>query len=326
MDYTSRIYKALDSTEIETVIRAADLPQAESWTYTLLQGGLFNTTYLLKKEDCEPQYVLRVGPINTELLMDFEKTMMTAEPYIYNLLADRGIPVPRVIRMDDSKEVLSRTYILMERVEGIPLNDPSVPKEARAGLLEQLGGYVALMHGIHHEQFGWPTSSGQVRGSRSWADVMKAFIDEMLDRLRQYQLFEEQHINQMELVYASLIPLYKEVKTPCLVHNDLWDPNVMVAKINGDWQITALIDVDRAMFADPEYEYVLWGEEASLIRGYGKKLESTNKAIKRRQSYQLLLCMMNTYVFAVEYDDQESYKQSRTYTLHVLESLRGAMK
>lgn len=39
---------------------------------------------------------------------------------------------------------------------------------------------------------------------------------------------------------------------PALVHNDLWEPNILVRPGADGWHIAVLIDGDRAMFADPE--------------------------------------------------------------------------
>lgn len=325
MNQTSNIYKELLHEEVEAVVRSAHLAASEdSWTYSLLSGGLFNTTYLLKMKD-DKQYVLRVAPIKPELLMDFEKTMMAAEPYIYSLLESKQIPVPRVIKMDDSKSVIPRSYILMERVEGVPLNHDSIPEEAREKLLVQLGGYIKNMHSIQHAKFGWPTSDGDVRGDECWSKFMHALVKEMTARLRNHQLVGEQELKQIERVYDSLRDAYDEVRQPSLVHNDLWDPNVLASQVNGEWKITAIIDVDRAMFADPEYEYVLWGEGKAIMQGYGHSLEGTPQAVLRRKSYHLMLCIMNTYVFAVEYDDQAAYEQSKQEITACLQTLKGAI-
>ena len=72
----SHIYKELTRTEQEKVV-AASLSTRIVHS-RLLTGGLFNTTYLVETVDCGT-VVLRVGPINTHLLLPFERNLMEAE-------------------------------------------------------------------------------------------------------------------------------------------------------------------------------------------------------------------------------------------------------
>ena len=74
--------------------------------YSLLQGGLFNTTYrILLEHAAYSDVILRLAPEGidpqaekaSDPLFSFERTMMTAEPVVYDYYQKAGIPAPHVI-------------------------------------------------------------------------------------------------------------------------------------------------------------------------------------------------------------------------------------
>lgn len=60
--------------------------------------------------------------------------------------------------------------------------------------------------------------------------------------------------------------LFDQVTRPVLVHNDLWEANVLVHQENGELNIAAIIDGDRSMFADREFEAILSSESAAFMK------------------------------------------------------------
>ncbi|WMT42230.1 phosphotransferase [Paenibacillus sp. D2_2] len=94
-----------------------------------------------------------------------------------------------------------------------------------------------------------------------------------------------------------------EVKTPCLVHWDLWDGNVFVQ----DGRITGLIDCERALWGDYLLEYnfrAVSGQSADFLRGYGiEQLTPSEKT--RNQIYELYLVLILHIECAYrKYDDK----------------------
>jgi hypothetical protein len=100
---TSRIFKELNRAEIKKVISALYGSDSKIIKCSLMKGGVFNTTYLVKTDDDPNGIVLRVAPINRHLLFDFEKSMMAAEPLFYKTLQEKNIPtsevIPTIIRL-----------------------------------------------------------------------------------------------------------------------------------------------------------------------------------------------------------------------------------
>jgi len=86
---SSRIFKELNSAEIDKVISNLYGSDTRITGCSLLKGGLFNTTYHVKTDSDRFGIVLRAAPINQHLLFDFEKSMMSAEPLFFKMLQEK---------------------------------------------------------------------------------------------------------------------------------------------------------------------------------------------------------------------------------------------
>ena len=110
----SRIFKELNRAEIDKVISNLYGSATQITECNLLEGGLFNTTYLLKTDTDRTGIVLRVAPVNQHLLFDFEKSMMAAEPLFFKMLESKNIPTSQVIYYDNSFNIIEREYIVFQ--------------------------------------------------------------------------------------------------------------------------------------------------------------------------------------------------------------------
>lgn len=138
-------------------------------SFALLQGGLFNTTYRIQLEHASyTDVILRLAPERVELplgsagdpLFSFERTMMSAEPVVYEYYRKAGIPAPNIIACDDSGSIIPRTYMFMEFIPSKQLDHPSISESDKERLYHQLGAYTAVMHQIEGASFGWPQGDG----------------------------------------------------------------------------------------------------------------------------------------------------------------------
>jgi aminoglycoside phosphotransferase (APT) family kinase protein len=152
----SKIYKLLEIGELEAVVKDLFGSRALLSRVQLLGGGLFNTTYILETTEPISKLVLRVAPVRQDLLFDFEKKMMSAEPLIYELLKDNNVPCPKVIKHDNTKKVISREYLITEYLEGsVTLDSPFVPEEVRPSLWFEVGKLTSKIHSINCNNLGW---------------------------------------------------------------------------------------------------------------------------------------------------------------------------
>lgn len=89
----------------------------------------------------------------------------------------------------------------------------------------------------------------------------------------------------------------------------------------GQWSIAAIIDADRSMYADPEYEYILWENNPDFIRGYGKEINASEEAVFRRKAYHLAQTFFNTYVFKIQLDDEGKHEKLKAKAISLIKEL-----
>ena len=75
----------------------------------------------------------------------------------------------------------------------------------------------------------------------------------------------------------------------------------------------AIIDGDRAVFGDPEFEFASsWTQNPSLLKGYGVQQKKTTQNQKiRKELYELFYMLMECYVGFAEYNNKEMYESNR---------------
>lgn len=110
--------------------------------------------------------------------------------------------------------------------------------------------------------------------------------------------------------------LLDEIRTPHLLHSDLWEGNVLLDK--DTLEITAIIDGDRAMFGDMDFEFSSpWMENPALREGHGSVIHTPSLPghSKRRQLYQMFYCLWEAYVWYAEYNDSGLYESKKRQLL-----------
>lgn len=180
MNKQSNLFQEI-STEIIRDIFVNTLQEEIIWETALLDGGLFNTTYIVEYSSSHKKAVLRLGPVNRHLLMGFEENLMNAEVYTYSICQTIGIPCSKVLACDTSKKIIDRDFMIVEYIPSVVMS--------KAELIEET---QTLRHQFYKSR-------------------------ELLD----------------------------EIRTPHLLHTDLWEGNVLLDR--DTLEIAAIIDSDRAM-------------------------------------------------------------------------------
>lgn len=320
-NFGSNIYKPLEANELARIVRHSIDRSATIVESRLMSGGLFNTTYYVQTANPAKRLVLRVAPIRKELLFDFEKVMMGIEPLMYARMREAGVPIPTVVCHDNTCSVISREYIIVEYLDSMPLSDPSFPVEWRDSIQHELGKYTARIHSIKANRFGWPLPDGTVNGSASWMNELGRFCREISDRCANHHVLTDSEIRAFDDVFRDNMALFTYDDAPSLVHNDLWAPNILVRQHDGRWGIAALIDADRAMYADPEFEFVLWENEPHFMTGYGKPLDMTAEGTRKRKFYSVALNLFGAYVYKVQYNQDTEYQMVKKAALEAINEL-----
>ena len=95
------------------------------------------------------------------------------------------------------------------------------------------------------------------------------------------------------------------------MHTDLWEGNVLLDEKSHE--IVAIIDGDRAVFGDPEFEFASsWMNNDNLRKGYGKEKEADSKEKNiRKKLYEIFYLLIECYVGFAEYNNLEMYENSK---------------
>ncbi len=277
----------------------------------LLSGGLFNTTYLLTFHEIGKKYVLRAGPVNRQLLLSFEENMMNGEREVYRLLKERGIPCSTVVACDTSKLVVDRDYMIVEYIESFPLSDLD-EKDARIlGLYEEVGRYARQMHDIVGEGFGRVSHAAAGKLFSGWREYFEDELSSWQERVERYELYTPEELELVQRAFGKISPYLDEITQPRLLHADLWAGNVLIRQEGETFSVAAIIDADRAIWGDPDYDLSGgWMMGDAYLRGYGEISRDAHSAL-RKKFYQMVYRITDSYVWQVQYNTPENYQSAK---------------
>ena len=301
----SSLYRELTAEALSEIIQAALHVQMKSGQ--LLTGGLFNTTYLVDTKEWG-RVVLRLGPVNRHLLIPFEHRLMTAEEQVYALCRERRIPVPQVLAVDVSKTRIDRDFMITRYISARPMNEVNLNRDDKARICRDIGQAAARMHRIVSPRFGRVADVAAGGGFSRWSDCLKDELSQWEKVAAGTGLYSETEHRKIREILDDRTPLLDEIHTPCLIHNDLWEGNLLISEETGRPKFAAVIDADRALWGDPEFEFssIRWMcEYDEFWQGYERRPPQDSVHLMRRDIYHLLCCLWNSYVYLQEYNQPE---------------------
>jgi aminoglycoside phosphotransferase (APT) family kinase protein len=267
---------------------AAHLPtDPDRLTFEPIRTGKHNTSYYVG--GAEDELVLRISPPDDAGFLFYERRMMAQEPQLHALLhAETTVPVARILAYDDSRTLVDRDYLLMERLPGQPLTDVRLTGHQMGSVLEQVGGYLAQMHTLVADRHGYLGSHRPMTPQATWAEAFTVMWSKLLGDIVAcggYTLDEADTLRRMLAVYR---PHFDRPVSASLLHMDIWSQNILV---DGAGRVTGLVDLDRALWGDPEIEYAVLDycgfSEPAFWRGYGRPRDTSFSAQIRARFYLL---------------------------------------
>jgi aminoglycoside phosphotransferase (APT) family kinase protein len=292
--------------------------------FTELSDGAFNAAYRLDLANGTTR-VLKIAPPPDVPVMSYEKDILKAEVGALRLVRRKTrMPVPQIHAHDESGSLIPSAYFLMDFVPGRSVWDlrQHLSEDAVRQIDQAAGRYQKEMNAIQGESFGYFASSQRFS---DWRDCFDHILRGVLKDGRAVNV-------PLPLEDAALItlaqrhyPALENITSPQLVHWDLWDGNIFVDPET--FQITGIIDFERALWGDPLMEVGFGGlmDKPYFIEGYGEDLRNKPGAAARKALYNLYLYLI--MVIEPTYrqyatDDQENWAREKLASaIETLESL-----
>ncbi len=296
----------------ENIIRMAKaafpgrgIPEIEELT-----DGMCNVAYKLTYED-EFRTILKIAsPIKSGFLKN-ECNLMDAEVKAMKLVAQNtDIKVAEVYAYDKTKTLCEGDYFFMECMEGsnwISVID-SLEQDVNSNLRRKVGALQRQLTVISNDKFG--LLGDPLHQFDKLFDFIYFLICNVLDDAEKREVVIGVPKNEILNLLTEDKDVFEGVKTPTLVHWDMWEGNIFVK----DGEITGIIDWERAMWGEPYMDEPFRHHKRNkeLLEGFGA-LELSKEEMRRIYWYDVLLYLtMMTEVFYREYEDEGQYQWSKS--------------
>ncbi|MDN4476252.1 aminoglycoside phosphotransferase family protein [Demequina sp. SYSU T00192] len=233
-------------------------------------------------------------------LLGYEHDMLGAERDNLALVAGLGIPAPRIVLEDFSREAADVDVLVMTMLPGmawdsaVDVMTPATNDRA----LHQVGGILAALGSVRGPRFGFPADGFRL-GDDTWPGFLRRLVASAVDDAAAWDVDIEPR--RLEAAVDVAAGALAEVTEPTLVHADLWHGNVLVDPQTGD--ITGVVDFERSLFGDP-----LWGLaggethasgpfESAKVRGYEA---ATGRPLAMGRAAELRVALYRLWSMAVQ--------------------------
>ncbi|MEW9529371.1 phosphotransferase family protein [Microbispora sp. NPDC049125] len=308
----SRTKRQLSPAELDAL--ALDALGAGVLSAEELPDGFANAVWRLDLEDGR-QVVLKVGPPPDLRLLTYERQLLRTEAMVYHLAAPAGIPMPALLHVAFDDPGIGGDYLILSALDGTPWNRAELSPAEESAIRFEVGRHLALLHSIPStDVFGYPYAG--LTGP-SWRDAFLVMMGAMLDDAVYYSTPLPVSIVEIAGLVHRNAAVLDEVRTPSLVHFDVWPGNVF---LTADRRVQGLIDHERAFWGDPLADFVtptifgaLAGDDPMLAgyRSAGGVANLTGPAETRLALYRLYLYLILLVENGPRRYPEESYARIR---------------
>lgn len=212
-------------------------------------NGEFNAAFKVCTAD-KKEYVLKIAPPIGSRILTYENHMMESEVFWYEKMRENtDILIPKVYVSNFSKDIISASYFIMEKMEGKPLWEVGFSNEEYEKVQEQKIYMLTQIHRIHNDRFGYQQTGLQ----SSWYEAIRGMV---LNLIRDCEALGIQTPNGHKLLMA--INQHEELLRGCkcsMVNFDLWDSNVLYHEGKLCW-----IDPERSFWGDQVADFITLGK------------------------------------------------------------------
>lgn len=309
----------LESHEIQAIIGAH-----HPWTvvsYRRILTGKYNTTYevMLARRTLSsspPAVILRIAPPDSTGGTFYEKGMMAQEPEIHQIVRGKTtIPVAEIYTYDNSRKVIDRDFLIMEKLPGKPLSQlHHVTPRFYDLVLEQVGRMLAELHRITRDRYGYLGAHKCMEPQPDWLSAFRLMWNKLIDDVVAVGAYTDSEAATLRGLLEENAWAFNREIPASLLHMDIWAQNILV---DDRGRVTGLVDWDRALWGDPEIEFAVLDycaiSEPAFWRGYGRERDRSTETRVRGVFYYLYEVQKYIVIHALRRNNWASaiaYKQS----------------
>lgn len=244
-----------------------------------LAGGFFNNTYLVYVDG--ERFILRISPHSSVHMSLYERALMRREYNIQPYFMPLGDCFPKTVFADFTHQICERDYVVQTFVEGTnweEIKDALTQKE-NDRIWYEVGTIAKQICSITSKEFGPPPPAAQFE---TWGGYLMAYLTGLQTDMKEMGYTYSQVDGFIDL-FGNHMELLNNIKTPRLVHGDLWEKNILISKKGGNWRVTGILDSERAYWGDEisEWIHTFIKVSPSYWEGYGELFEPENREIRR---------------------------------------------
>ncbi|MGI8686986.1 MAG: phosphotransferase family protein [Thermomicrobiales bacterium] len=266
--------------------------------------------------------------VNDDRVIRFNTFDMTVpkfenERVAYDLLAGSGLPVPSVIVLDASRQVVPYDCIILTRLPGTNLAESwrdLTPAQIH-DLVWEAGRCLARLHTMAFPAFGKLREQDAPR-FRSWLDYFNDYVHRYLSEAARYSLLNCALHTRLEATLARSQSLLARVARGVLVHSDYHYENILQRA----GRLTGILDFEWALSADPTYDFMsadvregqIPGSEAAFRGGY-RSARSFDAEHEQRLAVYRLFLRLETAVMHTQRNNPPGAQSALAAMIHLLE-------
>lgn len=182
------------------------------------------------------------------------------------------VPVPWPYLVDEDASIFGWSYCIMPRLKGLQLKDKTIYDqlsfEDKLGVARALGENLAEMQKLTWDFCGkYDLTARTIKPlDKPWDEWVIDFINDLVRKSTTYSdKTPKEDVEWINLLVSGGKESLQIPFTPTFVMHDYQISNVVVDKVNGEWQVTGLFDLMENYFGDGESDlsrvFVAFAEE-----------------------------------------------------------------
>jgi aminoglycoside phosphotransferase (APT) family kinase protein len=231
-----RLKRPIPAASIRQIVKHHFGGDAKVALTSMTRGGLFNTIYEIRLGDGRT-VVLRIAPPQDKPPLGCEVGLLQREIHFTRTLQKYHLPIPKILGADLSKRVIDRNYIITEHCPGYNafyrLNMLTPPQQD--AVFGELGRYARQIHAIENPA-GWFGAPPPLKPFRKWSAFVRWHGLTLLQELQGQSYMAIPRSLGVPSILDKMRETLDEIKTPRLVHGDLWLRNILITRREGTYK------------------------------------------------------------------------------------------